>query len=209
MQGYPITLILIVINVAFSMAAFNQPLLKAKYMFNPYAVKHRKEWWRFFTGAFLHADLMHLAFNMIALYSFGKALEGVVFKELFEAKAGLYFAGLYIGGLLFADIYSFEKHKNDIWYNSLGASGAVSAVIFSFIIFFPFSTIGVFFIPMPAIVFAILYTIYSIYAGRRGGDNINHGAHLGGAVFGIIYTLIVYPDAAKIFMDQIQNGINL
>jgi membrane associated rhomboid family serine protease len=208
MRGHlSVTLILIVINVAFSMAAFNNPALKARFMFNPYAVRHRNEWWRLFTGAFLHADYIHLAFNMLALYSFGKVLEEGVFSNLFEAKAPIYFLGLYFGGLLFADIYSFEKHKNDIWYNSIGASGAVSAVIFSFIMFFPFATIGVFFIPMPAIVFAVLYTIYSIYAGRKGQDNINHGAHMGGAAFGIIYTFIVYHNTWARFVEQIQNGL--
>jgi membrane associated rhomboid family serine protease len=205
MQGHlSVTLILIVINVAFSFAAFNQQALKNRFMFNPYMVKHRNEWWRLFTGGFLHADMMHLAFNMFTLYSFGNLVEGAAFVQLFEAKAPLYFAGLYIGGLLFADIYALEKHKNDIWYNALGASGAVSAVVFSSILMMP-TQVEIF--GLPSFVYGILYIIYSVYAGNRGKDNIGHGAHLGGAVFGLIYTFIVYPEVGQMFIYHVQSAL--
>lgn len=178
-----------------------------KLKFNPYNVATKKEWWRFITHGFVHADYLHLAFNMIALYSFGRAIQ-YYYTELFDGKAIIYFLILYFGGLITASIPSYERHKKDIFYNSVGASGAISSVIFAFIVYSPFSRIGVFFIPMPAIVFAILYVAFSIYADRRGGDNVNHSAHLSGAFFGLLFTAIVDHEAYPNFISQIQNYFN-
>lgn len=201
---FSISLILVIANVGISFMAFSNPQLKSRFQFNPYAVAHKKEWWRFFTHGFVHADLMHLAFNMVALYSFGKAVESV-YPFVFGDKAILYFLLLYFGGLLVAILPSYEKHRNDIFYNSVGASGAVSAVVFASIVYYPFSKILVFFVPMPAIVFAVLYMIYSFYAGRRGQDNINHSAHISGALFGLFFTAVANPSAYKVFLQQIQD----
>ncbi len=201
-----ITLVLVLINAGVSFAAFNNQALMDKLKFNPYLIKHRKQWWRFFTHGFVHADIMHLAFNMIAFYSFGRIMEQL-YHQLFGEKAILYFLCLYFGGLLTAIIPTYEKHKNDSWYNSVGASGAVSSVIFAFIVYAPFSTIAVFFVPMPAIVFSVLYVAYSIYAGRRGADNVNHSAHLSGALFGLLFTAIVDPQAYPHFIEIIKNRL--
>lgn len=198
-----VTIIIIILNVAFSLAAFSNQQLFDKYKFNPYMIRHRNEWWRIFTGAFLHGDYMHLLFNMLTLYFFGPPVERQIFGNIFDDAAPYYYIGLYVGGIIFSHLYSLEKHKNDIWYSAVGASGAVSAVLFSVILFAPWIQLYVFFIPMPAIVFAILYLGYSIYMGRRGGDNIGHAAHVSGAVFGVIYTLIIYPKAGSLFIDQI------
>lgn len=204
--NFSVTLGLVIVNVLFSLAAFNNQSLMQRFNFNPYTIQHRKEWWRFITHAFLHADYMHLAFNMLALYSFGNVVEQHIFAPLFHEKAKLYFLALYFGGMLVSVIPTFEKHKKDIWYNAVGASGAVSAVVFCFIVFFPLEEIRVFFFPIPAVVFAVLYTIYSFYAGRKGTDNVNHSAHLSGAAFGILFTLATYPKSAQIFLNQIQSA---
>ncbi len=203
LSNLSVTLILIA-NVAFSLMAFNTPGLMQRFNFNPYIINERKEWWRFFTHAFLHADYMHLAFNMLALYSFGTIVERT-FAVIFEDKAKLYYLALYFGGMLVSVIPTFEKYKKDIWYNAVGASGAVSAVVFCSIVFYPLNQLLVLFIPMPAIVFAVLYTIYSYYAGRRNADNINHSAHLSGAIFGLLFTVATYPKSVQIFLEQLQS----
>ena len=178
-----------------------------KLKFNPYMIANKKEWWRFITHGFVHADIVHLAFNMIAFYSFGTIIEQL-YQQLFGDKAMLYFLGLYFGGLLTAIVPTYEKHKKDIWYNSVGASGAVSSVVFAFIVYAPFALLGLFFIiPIPAIVFAVLYVIYSFYAGRKGADNINHSAHLSGALFGLLFTAIVDAQAYPHFIEIIKNRL--
>lgn len=207
MQNLDISLILVLVNIGISVAAFNNSELFRRFQFNPYTIANKKEWWRFFTHGFIHADYLHLAFNMIALYSFGRYIQAQ-YTLLFGDKATLYFLCLYFGGMLTAVIPTYERHKKDIWYNSVGASGAVSAVIFAFVIYAPFSFIGVFFIPVPAIVFAVLYVVFSIYADRRGGSNINHSAHLSGAFFGLLFTAIVDRGAYSDLLITIQNLFN-
>lgn len=204
-------MLLIVANGIFSVMAFSNQQLFDKYKFNPYMVYHRKEWWRVFTGAFLHADWMHLAFNMFALYSFGRVVEGGILRPLFNDTAPLIYLGLYFGGLIFADIYSFEKHKHDVFYNSVGASGAVSAVVFLCIAFFPTAKMGLIFLPImiPGYIFAVLYLIYSFYAGRKGADNVNHSAHISGSIFGLLYAVIIYRDVVPEFINQIKFSLGM
>lgn len=198
------TLIIIIVTVIFSIIAFNNRDIFQKYSFNAYAIKNYNEWYRFFTYGLLHADWVHLLINMLVLYSFGEVVE-TYFKYYFGIKAYLYYILLYIGGIVFSVTYDFWKHKDDKYYNSIGASGAVSAVIFSSIIFYPCGKIYIFLIPIgiPSIIFGILYLAYSAYMARKAIDNIGHDAHFWGAVFGIVYTIILKPKLVLIFIEQI------
>ena len=203
-----ITYIIIGITSLFSILAFQNQDLFNKHVFNPYIIKRNKEWHRFFTHALLHADWMHLILNMYVLYIFGKTLEDNYFRSLFDSKAGLNYALLYVGGVLISSFPSFEKHKDNGYYNAVGASGAVSAVLFSSIVINPVeSRIGLMFLPPslwpPAYVFGILYLLYSWYMAKRGGDNIGHDAHFWGAVFGVVFTIILKPALALHFIQQI------
>jgi membrane associated rhomboid family serine protease len=170
------------------------PQFQQQGMLFPYQVWHEKRWFQLFTSSFLHADLTHLAFNMITLFFFGPYLESVLGPVLFTI--------LYVSSAIVSSLPTVYKYKDNPNYASLGASGAVEAVIFSFILFNPFTKLYLFFIPIgiPAIIFGFLYMAYSIYASKRGLGNINHDAHIGGAVYGVIFTLIAYPESLSIFL---------
>jgi membrane associated rhomboid family serine protease len=199
-----ITYIIIAITAFISITAMENYALKNKMMFNAYMIHHRKEWYRFFSNGLIHADFMHLAFNMFSLYMFGQAVENA-YKDLFEAKGVLFFILLYVGGLAMSSLYSYEKHKENIYYNALGASGAVSAVIFAYIILAPTTKLLFLFIPVPisAWLFGIIYLGIEYYLSKRGNDNIGHDAHFWGAVYGILLTIILRPSLVNDFILQI------
>src|SRR5215475_3386435 len=129
----PIILALLAANVLFSIAAFSSREIMSKAIFNPYIVHENNEWWRFVTSGFIHADLIHLAVNMFVLYSFGDVTL-MLYQEAFGSKAIPYFLIMYFGGMLIAHLPAYKKHKEDPSYNSLGASGAISALVFAFIL---------------------------------------------------------------------------
>lgn len=199
-----ITLVIIAITVFISITAMDNHSLKSKLMFNPYMIHHKKEWYRFFTGAFIHADWMHLAFNMFSLYIFGRGVE-YGFEMYFQEKATLYFILLYGLGVIMASLFSYEKHKNDIFYNALGASGAVSAVVFSYIMLFPTQKLMLLIlpIPIPAYLFGLIFLGVEYYLGKRGNSNIGHDAHFWGAIHGVVFTLVLKPDLLFSFFEQI------
>jgi membrane associated rhomboid family serine protease len=197
-----LTIIFIGITVAISLLAFNNQSIMGKWIMNPYSVQKYQEYHRFLTSGFLHADYGHLFFNMLSLYFFGPAVESY-FTAYFGEKGIIFYAILYLVGIVVANIPSFINHKKDAYYNALGASGGVAAVIFSAILFFPTQIMTINFIPMPAFVFAILYTAYSMYMSKRNLDNIGHDAHLYGAAFGVVFTLILKPDLFASCIDQI------
>jgi membrane associated rhomboid family serine protease len=198
-----ITLILIIITVITSIAAWSNPERLSKWVMNPYMVSRKKEYYRFISSGFIHNDYVHLIFNMITLYFFGDAIEQV-FGYFFGITGLVYFLSLYFLGMIVADIPSFIKYRNYAGYNSLGASGAVSAVVFSSILFRPTSMIYVYFaIGIPGFIFGILYLLYSYYQGKRMADNVNHDAHLYGALFGIVFSIAVYPSVIGNFIQQI------
>jgi len=203
------TLLIIAITSVISVIAFNRRDIFNKLQLNPYAVYHKKEWYRILSHGFLHADWVHLFVNMFVLFSFGSAVENI-FKQL--ASNGiiqspiLVFVILYFGSMIFATVTTIAKHKENEWYNSVGASGAVSAVVFTSIFFQPLANLYFFaVIPIPGIVFGVLYLGYSHYMSRKGGDNINHDAHFIGAVFGFIFPLLLDPSLIKIFLNQLFN----
>ena len=204
-----LTIIFIAITVAISLYAWNNQNIMNKWIMNPYAVQKYKEYYRFLTSGFLHADYGHLFFNMFSLYFFGRNVE-YYFAALFGEQTGsILFAVLYLAGIVVANYPDFAKHKNDSYYNALGASGGVSAVVFSAILFSPTTGIYVYFIEMPAFVYAILYTAYSFYMSKKNMDNIGHSAHLAGAAFGIIFTLILEPSLLKSCIAQIMEYLHL
>jgi membrane associated rhomboid family serine protease len=160
--------------------------------------QQRDQWYRIVTHAFIHADWMHLIFNMIALWSFGN----FVFNALgyITSYPVLHFYVMYFGAIVFSSISDVIRHRNNPYYSSLGASGAASAVIFFSILLNPWTFIYVFFIPCPGIVFGVLYLIYSNYMSKKGDGRINHEAHFYGAIFGILYPLFVEPSIYKHFL---------
>lgn len=196
-----ITWIFIIITCAVSIPAFNNRELFSRLRFNPFIIRETKQWHRFLTYGLLHADWTHLLINMFVLYTFGSIAESAMISN-FETKGNLYFVILYIGGIFLSVVPSYENHKNDSWYNAVGASGAVSSVLFSSIIFNPAMKLSLFLlpIPIPAVIFGILYLVYSAYMSKKGVDNIGHDAHFWGAVFGAVFTIALKP---SLFMDFI------
>ena len=194
------TLIFLVANVAISFFAFsNEAFLRWGILHSGSIIRNR-EYHRILTSGFLHADPMHLLFNMITLYFFGPVIESVIGSQSFFI---VYLAAL-IGGSLFA----LFRHRNDYNYSALGASGAVSGIVFSFCLFAPFALIFVFFIPVPAILYAVLFMLYSLYGMGRNNDNIGHDAHLAGAVIGVEATILVEPRSLAIFIGQITSFLS-
>ena len=182
----------------------NQPVIR-RFIFNPYIVEQNKEYYRFLTSGFLHKDIAHLLFNMLALYFFGEVVE-VIYTYYYGNLGYLFYILLFYGGMIIADIPTYFKHRQDPYYNSLGASGGVSAVLFSAILFRPTSSICLYFaICLPAFIMGALYIIYSYYQGRRSSDGINHNAHLFGALYGIAFTGIIKPDVIISFFNKISN----
>ena len=189
-SDYPITIGLIVANVVFSLIGFSNVALVDKTIMWPYRVSREKQYIRFITSGFLHADMMHLFFNMFTLFFFGRNIE-LIFS--YGGLGGnMAYLSLYFLGLIVSDIPSYIKHKDDYNYRSLGASGAVAAVIFATIVFSPWSPIYLYgAIKISAAVYAVLYIFYCVYMSKKGGGHINHDAHLWGSLFGLVFTIIL------------------
>lgn len=199
-----LNLIIIGITVIVSIVAFSNPEWFEKLKFDAYLIKHNRQLWRFLSYALVHAGWLHLLINMWVLYLFGRIVE-TNFTGVFGIRGLLFYFLLYLGGIIFSILLDFGKHKDDPYYSAVGASGAVSAVLFASILIYPTSGIYIFPIPfsIPAWLFGILYLLYSAYMGRRGEDNIGHNAHLFGALFGIVFTAIIVPDILKHFITQL------
>lgn len=189
---------LIIITVIVSLIAFSNQKVMNRLIFWPPAMQ-KGQFDRFITHGFVHADGAHLLFNMITLFFFGSAIENFYRQYAFNMGFVLF----YLGGLIISILPSYLKYKNDFQWESLGASGAVSAVLFAYILFKPWNLIFVFFIPVPAIIFAILYIGYTIWSNKRSVGNINHSAHLWGAAYGILMTVIVEPKIIPHFLNQL------
>ncbi len=197
------TIILIVITVAVSYAAFNSPKLMDQLQFNASKIYHKKEYHRLITHAFVHANWEHLFVNMIVLFSFGRAIE-VYFKYNFGNNAILYYFLLYFGGILASNIYAMIKYRNNYFYNSVGASGAVSSILFAAIFFDPWNKIYFFgILPIPGIVFAVLYLVYSYQMSMKQKDNVAHDAHFLGALYGFIFPVLLNPQLFETFIDKL------
>lgn len=203
-----ISYIIIALNCIVSIFGFSDRNFFAKYMYNPYSIqRNKREWYRIFSHAFLHADYMHLLFNMFTFYSFALSLEQEVFPVIFPGRSAYYFLALYIGGIIASAIPAYEKHKDDMAYNAVGASGAVSAVMFSYILILPSSSLSLLFlpIPIPAAFFGILFLVISWYLSKRGGGHIAHDAHLWGGIFGFVFTAVMKPSLLLSFITQLKD----
>lgn len=199
-----ITLLIILVTVGISIWAWNDYSVMNRWIMNPYQVVRRSQYYRFVTSGFLHADWGHLIFNMISLYAFGGLMEQV-FDSLFGRNGSLFYIGFYLLAIIVSDIPTFLKYRKDSSYNSLGASGGVSAIIFAAILISPLTKLYLFFIPIgiPGFIFGPLYLLYSAYESRRGMGNVNHDAHIYGALFGILFIILAYPPVVPQFFDQI------
>jgi len=202
-----ITLVIVLITALFSIAAFRRRELMYRYDLSPYKLVHSRQYYRILTHAFLHADYIHLGINMLVLYSFGTQIEKI-FADL--QQQGVIFSGtffyilLYLGSVALASVPTVTRYRNDPGYSAVGASGAVSAVIFTYIFFAPLQKIYFYAVlPIPGILFGILYLLYSSYMSRRGGDNINHSAHFWGAVVGFLFPLVLEPGLFGVFLENL------
>ena len=196
-----LTIMLVAATVLVSWLAFNNHRLLDRLMLWPPAIDRQHQYDRLLTHGFVHADWQHLLFNMITLYFFGRAVEGV-FTDLIGAVGFLLF---YLSAILVAILPTYLRHRHDSRYRSLGASGAVSAVLFAYVLLAPWSLIFVFVLPVPAILYAVFYVGYSIWMDRQGNDNVNHSAHLWGAGYGVLFTLVMEPRVFPYFLQQLSN----
>ncbi len=195
----PVTYALIAITCVVSWVAFNNRKLADRLILWPPAIDKQKQYDRLVTYGFIHADFMHLLFNMVTLFFFGPQIESLM------GEVGVWvYPVFYVSALVVSILPTYLKNQKNPNYLSLGASGAVSAILFAYILLRPWSIIGVFFIPMPAILFAVLYVGYSIWMDRRGGDRINHSAHLSGAAYGVLFMLVMEPRVLGHFLQQLQ-----
>lgn len=210
-----ITLAIVLLTSLISFSAFNNERLINDLIFYPPAITKRHQWYRFFSCGLIHADFTHLIFNMLSLYMFGKYVEEL-FSEIFAEKGKLLYLAMYITALAVCLLPTFAKNRYNYHYRSLGASGAVSAVVFAGLIIAPYVEVGLFILPpiIPGFVFGPLYLIITAILDRKGGDNINHSAHLWGALFGIAFIIIVGKlvadyDAIGAFIKGVQNYLDM
>jgi len=186
-----ITLIIIIVTTLVSISGFSSHKIIDDLIFYPPAVTQQKQWWRFITCGLIHADFGHLILNMYALYIFGLHVERA-FISIFGRYGNFVYLFMYVSALIVCLLPTYRKHKNNYYYRSLGASGAVSAVIFCFILLFPLQKLGLIFFPVmiPGFIFGTLYLIVSSILERRSADNINHSAHVWGALYGVLFLII-------------------
>jgi membrane associated rhomboid family serine protease len=209
-----LTAIICILTALFSFSAFNNQKLVNDLIFWPSEIDRRKQLYRFVTYGFIHGDFLHLIFNMIALYSFGENIEKAFADPILFGKSGkLVYLGFYFSALIISVIPDYIHHRNHYYYRALGASGAVSAIVFSSILFNPMGGIGFMFIPVeiPGIIFGILYLIVSTILAKKGQDNIGHRAHITGSFYGVIFTYLATKlftdyDIIDIFIKRIQSG---
>jgi membrane associated rhomboid family serine protease len=199
-----ITIALLIITGLISWQAFSNREMFYKLMHNPYQEAQREEYYRVLTACFVHGNLTHLFINLFVLWQFGEVVEEI-FVQIFGATMGrINFLFLYLLTGVFANLPTHFKHRANHLFSSVGASGAVSGVLFAYVLFNPWAILLLFFIiPMPAIVAAVGYLIYSSRASKKGGDMIDHDAHFYGAVFGLLFTIALKPSIFSLFLARL------
>lgn len=209
---FSITLSIIIITCIISFPAFNNEKIKDDLLFWPAQINSRNQYYRFITCGVVHGDLLHLAFNMISLYSLGEFAERRLFNNpaIFGEGGKMLYLLLYVSAIVVSVLPDYFKYRTVWGYRALGASGAVSAVIFSFIILQPSMELYLFFIPIPvpAYIYGIIFLGLSIYLSKKGNDNIGHMAHFTGAVYGILFTIIAAKltsgfDVVRYFIETV------
>jgi membrane associated rhomboid family serine protease len=205
-----ITIIIIIITAAVSIGGFSSQKIVDGLIFYPPAVSQRNQWYRFFSCGLIHADIGHLVFNMLSFYFFGKVVEDV-FLVFFPVNGKWLYLLMYLSALMVSLLPTYFKNRNNYSYKSLGASGAVSAVIFAGLVIAPTQGIYLYFIPIPipGFIFAPLYLVFSALMAKRGRDNINHSAHIWGAIYGLIFIIIAGRiagyDIVTFFIDSVRD----
>lgn len=197
-------LILLIILTGFvSFTAFSNRPLFDKLSFRPYAVTHQKEYYRLLSHALVHADWPHLIINMYVLYMFGEVCLQY-FHITFGSQPFAKFILLYVTSILFSSVYSLYKHRNNPYYSAIGASGGVMAVVFTSIFFDPWAKLWFFgVLPIPGILFGILYLVYSLYMGKKEVDNVGHDAHISGAIYGLFFPILLEPRLLNGFISKL------
>jgi len=196
-----LTYLIIGATVLVSWLAFNNPRLLDRLILWPPAIDRNKHYDRLLTHGFIHADWQHLLFNMITLFFFGRYIE-----PFFADYLGpLGFVMFYLSAIVIAILPTYMRHRHDPGYRSLGASGGVSAVLFAYILINPWNLIFIFFLPVPAIVYGVVFVGYSFWADRQGGGNTNHNAHLSGAIYGVLFMLLMEPRVGGVFLQRLMS----
>lgn len=203
----PVATIIFLITIVTSLYAFSNPEIYGKFMLHPYSVSRGERLYSLITSGLIHKDWTHLLVNMFSYYFFAFNLERT-FVSL-SSWGHVQFGILYFVSIVLSDVTSIAKHKEHFWFNSLGASGAVCAVVFSYILFYPMNKIFIFPIPIPipSVIYGFLFLGYCWYAARNSRDAINHDAHFYGALTGVLLTIIFYPQVAAFFVSQITGGV--
>ncbi|MBW6498563.1 MAG: rhomboid family intramembrane serine protease [Bacteroidales bacterium] len=199
-----ITLFIIILTVLVSYTTFRNRVAFERMKFNAYEIRQHKTWYRFFSYGLLHADWMHLLINMFVLYSFGSLVENILVQEF--AGMGRFFYGLlYVTALFCSVVPSYFKHRKNYYYNAVGASGAVSSVLFASIILHPQGSVYFMFIPVPipAFIFGVFYLAYSVWMARRSADNVAHDVHFWGAIYGIAFIAALNPGFIVNFVNYV------
>lgn len=183
--------------------AWQKPLVHQRLMLNPYTVFHQKQYDRLITSGFVHNNGMHLFLNLFTLYFFGGAIEKIFFIY-FGELGNVYYIGLFLSAILVANLPTFLKHKDHPNYNSLGASGGVSALVLAFILFDPLRDLCLYAVLcLPGYILGAVFIGYSIIMGKRGQDNINHDAHLFGALYGVLFIIVLRPSTLQSFIQTL------
>lgn len=208
----PITFIIIALTCLTSYKAFEDNYFREKMLFRPYSINSRNEYYRFLTGGLIHADWLHLMFNMYALFGFGGIVEQVFqFNTFFGPWGKLVYVGMYFLAIIVACIPTYFNQRHNATYAALGASGAVSAIVFTVILLAPDAKIGFLFIPVgiPGYIFGLFYLAMSSYLSRRGNDNIGHDVHFNGALFGFFFPVLIKPELLFDFIEKIKMSLGI
>lgn len=203
-----VTILIIIVTCLVSYKGFTDRSFFEQLKHHPVSEANNGEWYRMVSSGFLHADWVHLGINMYVLYAFGSTVENAYLAKYGDiAGRGIYLL-LYIAMIIIADVPSFIKHKNNRYYGAIGASGAVSGILFICILFRPWAPLYLYgILEIPSIIFGVLYLAYSSWASKKANDNIGHDAHFYGALAGMALTLILIPKTLGIFINQFTNGL--
>jgi len=200
-------IVLIIITSLVSIMALQNRDQMDKMIFWPYYMDNSRQWYRFITHGFIHADWIHLFFNMFVLFTFGSHAEQLFVAIKGEQTGRIYFITFYLAALVAASTPSYLRNRHNPNYRSLGASGAVASVLFFFILFYPLEKLSLMFlpIPIPAFIFGSLYLVYEYVMDKRQNTGVAHDAHFWGALFGVLFAVVMYPEVLVMFVQQISS----
>lgn len=206
-MSFTLTIIIVIITCLVSYRAFEDQQLRSRLAHIPYLESRQKEYYRMISSGFVHGGWVHLGINMFVLWQFGEIVEKTFLVLFGEAVGRINYLLLYVFGVIFANIATFIKHKDNQSFASVGASGAVSAILFSYLIFAPWQNIYLYgILPIPTIIAAVAYVAYSSWASKNRRDHVDHDAHLYGAIFGFLFTIVLKPDLFNFFLEKLMLG---